>query len=478
MTLWKDQTQGPEFLIQLIRAHLDPGQEPPPMPPGKPPPQGTIPREMGQLRRQMADRLSERIADKFNETMYFRFTMTEAQLQTIQTLDIPEERLQNIQSLNCLQMLPQNHAINRRLEVIAAIPPTRNGEPANWKDWWLQNRDQRIGVARPQDHDPNRDPISEELNQVIQTITAKALQDQPSRTEIAQDILEKIQEKKAGHQSIISLTQVWAAIRKIQKLAERMGAGPRQVRAQDPESAEQLLKELREAGFTVLPDMGSIGTPWEIRDALLAAGHSASTWDITTSCTGRRWYWSEAQDSNQIDPMHATSGDGKKVREPGVREPGEGISSQERALLARTAPEHPGILGDIGASPNPSAATIAFLNRMTPQDVVAIIDQGSTAPQSTPPRCPRTQECNSWCAHLQETGILPFPLTHDGIYRNCQYWQFLERFGNIEPAARGPHAQQACEQAAKTAVREYRQENRAAQAEPPPKPQSNQAKLF
>ena len=527
------EPRGPQFILQLVMAQLDPGQEPPPMPPGKTPREGETPREISQLHRQMAVRTAESIHRKFNEIVNRRFTLGEAQLSTLHSLDIPEEQAQRVESLNCLQMLPQNHAINKRLEVIATIPPARPGEttpPSStaerctfvcspggcalrfgapsgapphvrgarrhhspWKEWWLRNRNQRIGVVRPQDHDPEQDPISEDLNQVICAMLQKALQDQPSRVEIAQDILQETQPREAsakggretsakgGRESApsLSLTRAWAGIRNLQDLARRLGAEPRQLLAQDPISAEHLAQELRDAGITVIPDMGSIGTPWEIREALLAAGRPASTREINTSCAGQHWYWKEAPESSQIDPRNAIGGDGKRVR--GTT---ENLSPEERNLLGRTAPEHPGILGDLSNAPNPSAATIAFLNRMTPLGVEEIIDRGSTTPPTVPPPCPRTRECSSWCAHLQEQDLLPFPLTHDGIYQNCRYWQFLEQFGAMDPANRAPFAQHTQEETGREQSRARHQRNREqARPEPEtpdqtPKTQSNQAKLF
>ena len=128
-------------------------------------------------------------------------------------------------SLNWLREEPNHHAMNDRLETIATMPPPGEGKKPNWKKWWMDHASSRIGVHRPQDHDPLKDPISEMLNQVISTMAQAAAPEIPNHGEMACHMLEfgvpgaLSNRRTRPKNEKLDLTQVWIMGEKIRSLA-------------------------------------------------------------------------------------------------------------------------------------------------------------------------------------------------------------------------------------------------------------------
>ena len=424
--------KGLDYLAELVRAIADPDDGEPGLPPGRPPRAGSIPTDMQQLRRQMAEKLAASIRENFRGVLNAKFTLSQGQARTLSEMAIPPETLEQVMELNYLQLVIPNHAINDRLRVISSIPNTPEGKPPRWTEWWLEKAQDHIGVYRPQDHDPQRDPVSETLNSVIAAIWEAALPRSPSPATIARHLAEHGWKGNGRKRDRIGISDVWAGIIAVRQLAGRLGVPPERRMPQLPESAEALLSELQEEGVQAARDMGTLGTPQEIRSQI----DGARTRDLHVSVPGMRWYLKEANLRYLIDVIHVHGGHQNRVNDPR-----EELTPAERSLMARTAPEHPGVYGIPTDSPDLAAQAIALVNRMTPQAVQQYIDGETEDPHpEEPPPCPQAGICRSWCGTLQDTGEMPFPLTHDGSYQSCRYREFLEKFGEMTPAKREPFA--------------------------------------
>ncbi len=124
-------------------------------------------------------------------------------------------------SLNWRSTGRSDHAVRERLETIAALPPTPAGGPTNWKQWWLEQRESRVGIRRRQDHYPGQDPVSEILNQTIRAMARAAALEMPRHDEIAQYLLDnppgreqtsrKPRSRLPGRAQRLNLSDVWIA---------------------------------------------------------------------------------------------------------------------------------------------------------------------------------------------------------------------------------------------------------------------------
>ena len=155
---------GIEYLTALVRAQFDPDAAEPPLLGTKTNQKSNRPKTIQELRRQMAQQLAEKIRQEFRPGVASLFVLTERQAATLEALALPPELTEEVLSLNWLREEPWNHAVNGRLETIATMPPSDEGKKPDWKKWWLDHANSRIGVHRPQDHDPLKDPVSEMLN--------------------------------------------------------------------------------------------------------------------------------------------------------------------------------------------------------------------------------------------------------------------------------------------------------------------------
>ena len=462
------EAQGIEYLTALIRAQFDPDAAEPALPAAS-----GVPGTVQQLRRQMAERLAGKVKDQFHHGMSSLFVLTARQAATLRSLDLPPEIPEQVLSLNWLQRDPSQYAVNDRLETIAEMPPSDGEGKPSWKKWWLDHTHSRIGIYRPQDHDPLKDPVSEMLNQVILAMAEAAGPEIPNHGEMARHMLafgvmDAFSSKRTKQKNEkLDLTLVWTTGARIRALAQRMGITGREHAARRPESPEVLKAELQERGIAVRQDMGTIAGLEELRKTL----REEDVKDLYANARSGEWRNRKARESYMLDQRgYVHSGRNRICLREG--EDPEGLRTQaEWYLMTLTVPEHPGAEDEPIHSPDAAAANVGFLKRVSPKAVREYLDGRSEDPN--PPRpgpCPRAAECPSWCGRLQETGEFPFPLTHDGKYESCRYWQFLERYGAMDPEQRGVFAQAAAEEERGRREEKQREQtrNRTAAAEPEP----------
>ena len=434
------ESNGIEYLTALIQTQFDPDAKKPALPAAA----SGVPETFQQLRQQMAERLAGRVKDQFSPGMSGLFVLTARQAATLRSLGLPPDIPEQVLSLNWLKQDPAQHAVNDRLETIAAMPPApENGRP-DWKRWWMNNAHSLIGIHRPQDHDPQKDPVSEMLNQVISAMAEAAAPEIPDHGEMARHMLDfgipgAFSKKRVRPKNRkLDLTQVWIIGARIRELAWRMGITGREHAARRPDSPEALRAEIKERGIAVRQDMGDITGLEQLRKTL----REANIEEVYANARSGQWHDRKANENYMLDHRGYRNGGRNQIclREG---EDAEDLRTQaEWELITLTVPEHPGAEDEPIHSTDSAASNIGFLNRISPRSVREYLDGVSEDPNPPMPGpCPRAAECPSWCGRLQETGEFPFPLTHDGRHESCRYWQFLEKYGGMKPVQREIFAQ-------------------------------------
>ena len=440
------EENGIEYLTALIRAQFDPEAAEPPLPETTTKQKSNKPRTIPELRQRMAQRLAEKIRQEFRPGVASLFVLTEKQAATLEALALPPELTKEVLSLNWLGEEPWNHAVHDRLKTIATMPPSDEGKKPDWKKWWMDHASSRIGVHRPQDHDPLKDPLSEMLNQVISAMAQAAAPEIPNHGKMARHILEfgvpdTLNNKRTKPKNKkLDLTQVWIMGITIRSLAWRMGITGQEHAAQKPDSPEELMAELEEQGTQVRQDMGTITGLEELRKTL----REANIEHTYANARSGQWHDSKAKENYLLDHRGYENSHRNQICLREGEDPGEIRTQAEWDLMTLTVPEHPGMEDEPIHSPDAAASNIGFLNRVSPKAVREYLEDRSEEPNPpTGEPCPRAAECPSWCGRLQETGEFPFPLTQDGRHESCQYWQFLERHTGMRPAQRNIFAQAA-----------------------------------
>ena len=458
--------QTPEAIAPLldrVRHHYDPDQYPETVTPAKA--TAGRPKSFTQLRNQMAERTAMQLGERLRSLRFNLFHLTEGALRTLELLDAPEKTKEDIRSLNYQVLHFENYPINDRLNVVATLPQTPEGEGKgpDWTAWWLDQLESHIGIHRPQDHNPGEDPISEQLNAVIAAMAKAALPHLPTYLECAQRLKEE-EPKKA-----ISLTTVCAAYSKTRLLANRIGA--RMHFDPDPDQAAQ---ELQNTGLNFTKDMGFIKSLPQLKEEMPKEG----TKQVRTILSANLWHDRETLRTAPPFGRHGSI-NFNHIWEFPQQDPPE-VSETELHLIRATTPPHP----EMDDSPiwveDPAACAIAFRNKTTPQHARDYLSGNTSDPNPPEDRkkCPLASECRTWCARLQETGEFPFPLTFDGRYDSCRYYQFLQVQRTNAPEFREAAAKQMAQeehdnrtkagrQRAKTQRQEAETSQEAGQRQPP-----------
>ena len=199
------------------------------------------------------------------------FILLPRQFQTLTTLDVPRHLLDQLASLTFLKLRSAPYPVQDRLQTIAAVPnPTGPLQPPDWRRWWWDHREQRIGVHRPWDHNPQADPVSEDLNQVITAIANEAANHLPHPHEIHPLI-------KTKSNASPTLSQVYAALSDIHQTGLRMLLPPERLTILRMGNPDAVLKDLRDHSLPVQQDMGNITTLQALKPLLPPRGRLQDT---------------------------------------------------------------------------------------------------------------------------------------------------------------------------------------------------------
>ena len=429
------KSDGTTLVLSLIQNLLDPESPPPNLPQStrnaKTVPQ---PKDIDHLATQMAQITRGKVSEQITQLQRQMFLLTNGQLRTLDTLDVPIETHQAIRKLNGMVKIMENHAINIRLEVIGQIPPTpKNREKPDWETWWFDHRDSHMGIHRPQDHDPVQDPISATLNTVIAQIAHRAVRHLPDHQSIADRLRAQPDRKK---QTPLSLSEVWTTAVKIRKLSYLLGLNDQDIiknwerTLQDlshsnPLAPDRILAEVP----GLVADMGSITDLVTLKTKLPAQGTGA----VLPNTDQAIWYQKDIRDSHLMGPLQTSS----RVFYDNPDEAPPTTSNAEREFIHLTTPLHPREAQTLIYTQDRAAQAIAFINKNTPRATRDYLNGDSDDP--TPPNpdpCPMASQCPTDCGRLQASGEFPFPLNDDGDYRKCQYWQFIDQHQHSDPVIR------------------------------------------
>lgn len=387
-------------------------------------PSPDLPMYFRKLQQQMTEHTERRLAQDTYYTVRRLISLSELQFLTLSEIGVSEPDIRSLQALNYLLPHHENYAVNDRLDVIATTPLS----PPDWKEWWFHYRDSIVGIRRPQDHDPVKDPASENLNRIIDVMAAAALPYLPTVSQICDRMVAEAGKERKG--KAVRVSDVYICASQLIRWAEGVRVPAEKTGFQDL-TPESIAAVLQETGADYQTDMGTIGTVAELKQILPTRNLA----DIRTSAVARLW-WGKKSSGYWI-PMSARK---NYQQYSGVKpDPEAELSQAEYRLIQLGAPDNP-LSEEHYRMPNPAAATIGWLNRMTPQQVLAVLNDRPSPPDPDP--CPEAAHCQSWCGHLQTAGEYPFPLTDDGDYQSCVYWRFLSRNANSDPVSRELAAQQ------------------------------------
>lgn len=394
----------------------------------------------------MTERTSEHATRTTNSIRHYLFVLAPGQWQTLDDIGITAPARQLLEACDHLVKHYDHYPVNQRLDTIAAIPE----HPADWRHWWVTNRNALIGVFRPQDHDPKQDTVSETLNGVIAAIGHAALSHLPKPADFAAG---------ASPETPARLSTVWADINSTIGLAYRLGIGP-EAQAHYPADPESIAAELATASISHTIDMGRLEHPERLRQQphwpgidLAYCSAPAGIWWPRDAVHNDRMVTNRLMRSR---PYFRTAPEAEAT-----------LSQAELRLVQLTTPQHPE--HDFG-----QAETLAFRYRLTPRQTLAILNGNDAAATEMPQPCPQASQCLAICGHLQRTGEADFPANHSGDYQDCRYYHFLTASAGRTPDERAAQAQHLVDKIINAIPRRPKQETTeaAADAEPIPNRQT------
>ena len=373
------------------------------------------------------------------------FILTPSQFRTLQSIDLPPTLIESVASLNFLKLRTAPYPVQDRLSTIAALPPTPQEEHAtpDWTTWWCDQRQTRIGVHRPQDHDPQQDPVSHDLNRVIAHMAEAAVPHLPTPPQIAQHINNHAPRTRKTPSAQTQLSAVYTAAFDIHHLARRLSLPKDQLTVLCAGDPETMTRTLREHGLNIDQDIGTVTTLEALKSLLSGRG----TKQLRISIPTRIWHRTDVQDSYKITPTDNVYSTG--MTNSHILRDAENTGSRshtEWRLMSLTTPKVPlhSHTTPTPHSPDPQASELAFLTGTTPNAASGYLHDltDSPLPSQDLGQCPLISQCPSVCAQLQATGKFAFPLTPDGRHQSCHYWQFLQVHLNSPPPFRESAAAQ------------------------------------
>ena len=372
------------------------------------------------------------------------FILRPAQLLTLHSLGLPQDIVDQVKSLNFLRLATVPHPVAIRLKIVASLPATSEDTP-DWNAWWYDNRNKGLGIFRPQDHDPQQDPVSESLNTVIHAMAGQAADHLPTPVEIARYVATNPETAGKKAQIPIKLSDVYTAISDIHQTALLIFLTPEHLTPLRLEHPDEIAETIRAHHGEVDQDLGSITTLEALKPLMPPKG----TAGIRVSIPYRIWHRADVGSSYKLTPRDNVHFSNHKTARlhPRNGQSNEPISKVEWELMYRSVPTIPiySHITETPHNPDPQASELALLTGTTPKAASDYLHGKASSPM--PPqgldKCPLIDECASLCAHLQRTGELPFPFTTDGRHESCHYWQFLSIHLNSPSQFREPAAAQA-----------------------------------
>ena len=393
-------------------------------------PETPKPTGIWELRNQMQQSTRADIRELVGRMRGRLFLLSDSQQQTLRDIQAPS--LPELISLMGRSM-PGDYQIRQRLDTIMNSIP----EDRDWTTWWINTAlNPGPGIHRPQDHDPQTDPVSDALNGIIRRIGLHALREFPSRTDIAWQIAAGNLRKDSGKQYLqlqnerIPLAGVLTVHQLTRELAEKMLVLPAEL-PEDNLSPEQVQAELEEEGLDVLRDAGTITTLAALRRDI-----GVNTLDaLTINIMNRQWVHQRVPNGDRIAPWRISQSnlDGKTPETM----PENDLGSAELELLRLTAPSHPELNSRDNWTQSRNARIVAHLTGATPEHVIIYMSGHTDEPRGiTREPCPMASRCPTHCGIAQTQGAHTFPFNQDGRFDSCRFYRFLKKHGDASPENR------------------------------------------
>ena len=365
----------------------------------------------------MNDKTNEQVQRIAKEMSRNLFVLTPGQWRTLEQLNINDNASEFLSACHYRLTCHEHYAVNQRISVIRSVPE----HPADWSRWWLEQSREHIGVARPQDHDPKQDPVSETLNGVILRIAQAAIPNLPDVEQIA---------AYTGQKPELRLSAVYAAAGAVISLAKRLGAH-QEAQEHYRLNPDTLSEQMDTAGIGHTKDMGILEHPARLRQQ----PHWPGIAEVYCSRVTNIWWNRNADQPHDILDHAMPPGVFASLKDFRLPVRGDaGLSPAEQRLIVLTTPRP--VDDNFG-----KLRTLALHYGLTPAQTQALLD-GKDNETTAPPPCPQAVHCLSACGRLQQAAEIAFPMTDDGDYENCRYYQFLAAHGEQDPETREMYAQQ------------------------------------
>ena len=358
------------------------------------------------------------------------FMLLPEQIATLESLNLDAQDVEFVRSINFLSRPTRIYNLSNLLQAVETIPPKPNEKSQpDWTGWWMTWAKKKPGMHRGTIK--NTTPTEDLLSRVLDAMTEQAIQHWPTYAELAQFI---------SPGKTARLGQIYTMACHITSMATDIRVNYSEIPYQN-KSPEQVAEILDNAGTEYERDIGTIGDIAELKTLIAPYGLDQI---YTNNCNGT-WYHNKIGDSwvisynapNNINPR-------LELAKPNYREPDTELSNDELKLTKLTGPtsQQSQITNDL--MKNSTISSIARVNSMSLKAAMEFLEGPETErpiPESHP-KCLMAEQCQTNCGHAQRTDLFPFPLTPDGKFESCLYWQFLSLNINKPPITRELAAQE------------------------------------
>ena len=358
------------------------------------------------------------------------FMLLPKQIATLESLNLDAQDIEFVQSINFLSRPQRIYNLSNLLQAIETIPPKpdEKSQP-DWTGWWMTWAKTKPGMHRRTIQ--NTTPTENLLIRVMDSIAERAVQHWPSYAELAEFI--------SPHKTT-GLAQIYTMACHITSMAIGIGVDYREIPYQN-KSPEQVAEILDSSGTAYERNIGTIGDIAELKTLISPYGLD----QIYTNDSNGTWYPNTLSDSWIISYNAPTNINPRlKLVEHNHREPDTELSNDELKLIRLTEPTSSPSQITNNLMKHLTVSSIARVNSMSLHAAMEFLEDPETekpTPESHP-KCPMAEQCQTNCGHAQLTDLFPFPLTQDGKFESCLYWQFLSLNVNKPPITRGLAAQE------------------------------------
>ena len=358
------------------------------------------------------------------------FMLLPEQIATLKSLNLDTQDVEFVRSINFLSRPTRIYNLSNLLQAIETIPPKSDEQSQpDWTGWWMTWAKTKPGMHRRTIK--NTTPTEDLLNRVLEAMAEQAIQHWPTYTELAQFI----SPRKTAH-----LGQIYTMACHITSMATGIRVNYSEIPYRN-KSPEQVAEILDGSGTKYERDIGTIGDIAELKARIAPYGLD----QIYTNNSNGTWYPKKLGDSWIIFYNAPTNINPRlELVEPNHREPDTELSNDELELIRLTEPTSRQSKITNNLMKHRTISSIARVNSMSLNATIEFLE-GPETERPIPehhPKCPMAEQCETNCGHAQRTDLFPFPLTQDGKFESCLYWQFLSLNINKPPITRKLTAQE------------------------------------